>query len=116
MNYKKHLPHINVETGQSRVLNNTKLYISLLGRFQARQMVDELFKSIVENDRDEITGRAHAIKGAAANLSLPVLEELATEVEKLSKEGKAVEYMCQPLEDAVTALEDAISEITGSLD
>jgi len=98
--YEKFLPAIDVPNGLSRVMNNKKLYFTLLKNFSGRQMADELIKSIKDADFGKTAQIARTMRGTAANLGLKTLEDIAASVE-----GQATLKMdAAPL---ITALDEA---------
>jgi len=112
--YKQYLPDINVDDGAARVMNNAKLYIKLLGKFDVRTMTDELIDAIVGGDFDAVTKKAHALKGAAANLSCEVIRSVALQIEISGKECISAAIFIPELEKAATALIDAIAQLTAA--
>lgn len=74
---------VNVDDALERFMGNVSLYERMLGTFP-----DMLENSFVEpdfdcNDYGETTENAHAIKGAAGNLSISPLYEAYTEIVRL---------------------------------
>jgi len=112
MNYSELLPHIDVAEGSSRVMNNIKLYMKLLGKFQGRKMVDELQLAITTANHEEVAQSAHAIRGTAANLSFPTLLQITSEIESLAKENKDCSHLMEQLTVAINGLEDAIAKLS----
>ena len=103
-NYASYLPHINAEEGIKRIMNNKKLYISMLTRFKLDEMVAALLDAITANDAEKVVFAAHALKGAAGNLGLPTLQDYAGTLEQLAKEAKDVTDMVAGLEALVGEL------------
>lgn len=108
MEYDEYLPHINVRDGKTRVMNNLKLYTSLLGKFKARPMTEELLAAIGNSDYDTVVQRAHALRGTAGNLGFPILLEVTQQIETLAKSEQDSSHLCAPLNNAVDSLEVAI--------
>ena len=74
-------------------------------------MADNLQASITANDSGQIIQHAHALRGAAANLSLPTLYDITDEIEALAKQGQSCAGLLKPLDEIITALENAIAEL-----
>ena len=110
--YVVYLPHINVNDGKTRVMNNLSLYMRLLGKFNGRQMTDELLTAIKGGDSDKIIQGAHALRGTAGNLGFPVLLEITEKIELLCKAGEDSSHLCEPLNEAMIALDEAINKLT----
>ncbi|MCL2840478.1 MAG: Hpt domain-containing protein [Defluviitaleaceae bacterium] len=108
MEYSEYLPHINVAEGKTRVMNNLKLYTSLLGRFKGRDMTNDLLASIKDGDKIKAAQHAHALRGTAANLGFTVLYGITEEIETLCKKDEDCKHLCDALDAAMTALDDAI--------
>jgi HPt (histidine-containing phosphotransfer) domain-containing protein len=100
-NYEAYLPHINAAEGIKRIMNNKKLYITMLGRFKVRQMTDTVLEAIQAGDYEKMVFTMHAIKGTSANLGFATLSQLAAEMETLAKQKKDVSHMVPQLEDLV---------------
>ena len=106
--YSIYLPHINVNDGKSRVMGNLALYIKLLKRFDGRKMVNQLIDSILEGDVDKIIQQAHALRGAASNLSLPMLHSIVDRIEERASRGQDAIDFADQLEEAANELEKTI--------
>lgn len=109
--YAEYLPFINVQDGLGRLMNNKKLYFTLLGNFKSSKMADELIQSIEEANLSEITQKAHALKGAAANLGLTELMKVTAEIEGEVKAGNGPSISAAVLEDTVNATLNAINTL-----
>jgi len=81
--------YINIEEGTKRVMNNTKLYAKLLGKFKEDTNLKELEAAIAAGDLGKAQVSAHTLKGIAANLSLIELQKQSLEIENQIK-AKAV--------------------------
>jgi HPt (histidine-containing phosphotransfer) domain-containing protein len=79
--------YINVEEGLGRVLNNSKLYVRLLGKFKADPNLADLCDCLAAGDLEKARVCAHTLKGLAANLSLTELFERTRDLESGIKEG-----------------------------
>ena len=75
------LVFIDVEEGAKRVLNNTKLYAKLLGKFKEDKSIAELEAALANGDMEKAQASAHTLKGIAANLSLVELQKHCMEIE-----------------------------------
>jgi HPt (histidine-containing phosphotransfer) domain-containing protein len=110
--FAKFLPQVNVAEGKARVMNNLKLYITLLGRFKGRQMTDDLLLAMRQSNTAMVAQHGHALKGTAANLSFPQLIAVTSEIEELAKSGTGTSHLCDKLEETFGELDRAIKEIT----
>jgi len=86
-------------------MGNLALYIKLLKRFDGRKMVNQLIDSILEGDVDKIIQQAHALRGAASNLSLPTLHSIVDRIEESASQGQDPIGFADELEAATDALE-----------
>lgn len=101
--YADLLPVIDVADGLSRLMNNKKLYLSLLNRFTGRKMADELIQSINEGDFTKAQQAAHALKGVSANLGLSELMRIAANIEAQAKMQVESLQLIATLDQAVDA-------------
>ena len=111
MDYGKFLPNINVEEGKARIMNNMALYIKLLNKFKGRQMADNLIEAAKNGDHSAVAQHAHALRGTAANLSFPRLNDITSEIESLAKASEDSLHLTAQLDSVVTDLEAAIAEL-----
>jgi HPt (histidine-containing phosphotransfer) domain-containing protein len=81
--------YVNVEEGKKRVMNNTKLFAKLLGKFKEDNSINELEIALSKGDYEKAQASAHTLKGIAANLSLIKLHKECVEIESGIK-AKAV--------------------------
>jgi HPt (histidine-containing phosphotransfer) domain-containing protein len=81
--------YVNVEEGVKRVVNNTRLYVTLLKKFKADTNMGLIEDRLGASDFEKAQGAAHTLKGIAANLSLSELFEKVRDLEARIKE-KAV--------------------------
>jgi len=98
------MPHINATEGIKRIMNNKKLYVSMLSRFKLDEMVAALLEAIATGDHEKIVFAAHAIKGAAGNLGLPTLQACTDDIEALAKENKDTSHLTVTLDALVDEL------------
>jgi len=73
--YEPPLEYVNVEEGLGRIRGNQKIYKMLLTTFLDNDSFQQLEADIAAQKIDEAAKTAHAVKGIAANLSLPKLYE-----------------------------------------
>ena len=111
--YTQLLPHINVAEGSARVSNNLKLYKTLLGKFKARELADELITGILENNADLIAKSAHSLKGVAGNLGLKVLEEIAADLDNRIKNNQDCSDLTDRISEATDAYIKCYEELVG---
>ncbi|MDR0511534.1 MAG: Hpt domain-containing protein [Treponema sp.] len=75
------IAYIDEEDGKKRLMNNSKLYAKILAKFKSDTNLDNLLSSIADQDWEQAQAAIHAIKGVAANLSLPELFRQSLDVE-----------------------------------
>ena len=78
---------VNTEDGLKRIMNNTKLYVKLLGKFKEDVNFSTLEASLASGDNEKARTSAHTLKGIAANLSLDELHKQTLEIETQIKAG-----------------------------
>jgi HPt (histidine-containing phosphotransfer) domain-containing protein len=112
---------VDMQGGISRVMNNKKLYLSLLGRFKIKEMSDAVISGFNKGDFDETAKAAHALKGSAANLGLVKLVQAAANVEmsaknalKEEKEEANISKLTGELSEAADITQKAIEQILQS--
>jgi len=111
MDYSKYLPHVDVNDGKARIMNNMKLYTKLLSKFKGRQMTDDLIAAMEAKDMDKVGQLAHAMRGTASNLSFPTVQKIASDIEMLAKGREDAMHLAGELDVAVTKLDECIAEI-----
>jgi len=112
MDYDLFMPHINLKDGVTRVLNNEKLYLSLVKRFKGRAMTDTLLGAIESGDSNDVIQAAHALKGTAANLGFPVVYKITEDIETLAKAGEpCTDDLRDKLQEAIDNLEQALAKL-----
>jgi HPt (histidine-containing phosphotransfer) domain-containing protein len=79
--------YVNVEDGLKRIMNNTKLYVKLLGKFKEDTNLSGLESALANGDNAKAQVFAHTLKGIAANLSLIELNKQALAIEAQIKSG-----------------------------
>ena len=114
MEYSAYLPDIDVEDGKARVMQNMKLYLRLLDKFDGKKMAESVSQAVATGDVVEIVQAAHALRGTAANLGFPVVLLIAEEIEILAKSGKDCEHLLTQLEDAAVSLSASIDSLIDS--
>ncbi|MCL2010747.1 MAG: Hpt domain-containing protein [Synergistaceae bacterium] len=78
--------YVDTEKALGRIRGNMKLFKTLLTHFLAtRSQFEQLQKEIAANDREAASKTVHALKGVAANLSMPALYDLCPPFEALLK-------------------------------
>jgi HPt (histidine-containing phosphotransfer) domain-containing protein len=100
--------YINKEDGIKRVMNNTKLYAKLLGKFKTDMSVtlQDLAAAVAAQEWEKAQAAAHTIKGTSANLSLIELQKQALDVETQIK-GKSLNP--QSLENFKTCFSETLA-------
>jgi HPt (histidine-containing phosphotransfer) domain-containing protein len=79
--------YVNVSEGTKRVMNNTKLFAKLLGKFKEDKSIGELEVALNNGNIEKAQASVHTLKGIAANLSLPNLHKKCIEIESELKAG-----------------------------
>ena len=111
MNFSGLLPHVDVEEGKARVMNNLKLYVRLIGKFNADKMSDDIKQAINKNDNDAITAAAHALRGVAANLGFHKAREVAENIENAAKDRKDCTVFIAELDETIGQLKESLEVI-----
>jgi HPt (histidine-containing phosphotransfer) domain-containing protein len=78
--------YVDLEEGLKRVINNTKLYVRLLGKFKADADLEGILSTLEGGDYENAQIKAHTLKGIAANLSLKELFKHTLELETQIKQ------------------------------
>jgi HPt (histidine-containing phosphotransfer) domain-containing protein len=108
--YAAYLPDIDLKDGIGRVMNKESIYLRLLGKFKPREMVEDLIAKInAASDMDAIRNAAHALKGSAANLGMPVIVQATQLIEEDAKKGRPGAEHVGALFSALEALEAKIA-------
>lgn len=79
---------VNVDDALDRFVQNASLYERMLGSFTSMMKKMSVQPDFDCSDYDEITEKAHAIKGTTGNLSLSPLYEAYTEIVSLLRAGQ----------------------------
>ncbi|QQO08576.1 Hpt domain-containing protein [Breznakiella homolactica] len=103
--------YIYWDEGLKRVLGNKNLFIKLLKKFQDETNFEELAAAIDSNDMEDARGKAHTLKGIAANLSLNHLYLKAQELETQIKTGSVDPAMVEAVRQSFTHTLDAIDKV-----
>ncbi|MCL2016719.1 MAG: Hpt domain-containing protein [Defluviitaleaceae bacterium] len=99
---------ISLEDGLKRVVNNKKIFQTLLKKFSGRELVDKISAAIASNEPEEAMKACHALKGVAANLAMNPLAETLGKMEEQLKNGTST--LLPELEERLTAVEQEIEE------
>lgn len=94
--------YINFEEGVKRVMNNTKLYAKLLGKFQADTNLQDIETALAAGDMEKAKSAVHSLKGLAGNLSLTELFEQTKLLEAQIKAGDTAPAMLADVKDTYT--------------
>jgi HPt (histidine-containing phosphotransfer) domain-containing protein len=102
--------YIDFNDGIKRVVNNAKLYITLLTKFKTDFDIKmtELSTQLASGDMEAAQVSAHTIKGASANLSLV---ELNRQVLELETQIKARNVAPDQMGKVQTVFDETIREI-----
>ncbi|MCL1863227.1 MAG: Hpt domain-containing protein [Defluviitaleaceae bacterium] len=111
MDYSSFLPDIDVVSGKARVMDNMKLYQRLLGKFDAAKMAADVTSAVLADEYATVISAAHALRGTAANLGFPIVQEITNEIEILAKKEEDCKHLVDKLNDAISSLEGAIARL-----
>jgi HPt (histidine-containing phosphotransfer) domain-containing protein len=103
--------YINFDEGVKRVMNNTKLYVKLLGKFKTDTDFGELEGALAAGDMEKARIQAHTIKGIAANLSLTELFKQAQALESQIKTGSVAPGDIETARAAYTATVQEVDKV-----
>lgn len=106
---------LDVTTGLQRVAGNKRLYRDLLGQFAAKQKCvgEKITKALESGDHEQAERLTHSLKGAAGNLGINELFELADKLEcAIRKSHTPVEGLTEKLTSVldyqINAIESAL--------
>ncbi|MDR2210887.1 MAG: Hpt domain-containing protein [Spirochaetaceae bacterium] len=77
--------YIDQEDGKKRVVNNAKLYATLLTKFKNETRIDPIFAALDAGNYEEARELTHTLKGVTANLSIKELNAKVVELESQIK-------------------------------
>ena len=117
-------PPLIIEEALQRCMGNVQLLGQMFDKFQERstQDIKEMVKFISDQDATRLATVAHSLKGAAANLSVTRVSELASELEDvaelgdLDKASACLERLREELDHVSQAIPDAMAQIKLSQD
>jgi len=106
--------YIDQEDGKKRVMNNTKLYVKLLGKFCAETKLEPVLAALDAGSYEEAQGLVHVIKGITANLSIKDLNqkivELEAQIKAKSVDPQAVEAVKTSFAATLPVVEKVIAD------
>jgi HPt (histidine-containing phosphotransfer) domain-containing protein len=76
---------MDIKDGIGRVMNNKKLYIRLLNKFNGKAMSDDVDAAVKSGEYAKITQAAHTLKGTAVNLGFKRLAAISAAIEAKAK-------------------------------
>ena len=109
MDYARYLPYIDVNDGKTRVMDNLKLYVRLVAKFDGRKMAGEIVDAINSGDTAMVAQKSHALRGTAANLGFTQVQKIAEEIEILSKQEQDSTHLKESLNEAIESLVGAVT-------
>lgn len=97
---------VNVDEGVERLMGNSALYEKMLGSFAEMMRSAFVQPDFDISDYTEIIEKAHALKGAAGNLSITPVYEAYSEIVSLLRsnqpeQAKFVLEKIQPVQDEI---------------
>jgi len=109
--------YVDVKDGLSRIMKNKKIYARLLNSFAENPHVNELHETLARRDAVEAQKAAHTIKGVAANLSLPAVNQITADMDARLKTGDAeLQSELAQLDAAIDKTIQYISVVIENLD
>ncbi|MGL5436805.1 MAG: Hpt domain-containing protein [Lachnospiraceae bacterium] len=111
MNYDKYLPFIDVEEGVNRLMNDMRIYTTVLKKFNGEVLFHDIDTAAKEKDYPNLQLHSHTLKGTAGNLSLKRLQEIALAIESCAKEEKDPGDLITELQEVITATAAAVAEL-----
>lgn len=115
MAYEEYLPYIDVNEGVARLMNNMKIYINVLKKFNGTPLLEDIMAAASAQDFEKLQYAAHTLKGSAGNLSLKRLYELSFSIETCAKESKDPGELISELQDAVSATAAAAEKLIAEI-
>lgn len=79
---------VNTDEALTRFMNNTSLYVRMLGKFPAAAKGAKVTEAFQEKDYEKALAAAHTLKGVTGNLSLTPLFKAYTDIVALLREGQ----------------------------
>ena len=111
---------IDFQEFMKRCMGNTQVFTKILDKFQShvKEDLEKIRQSITEADADQLTLSAHALKGAAANLSAEQLRQIAYDLEKMGRSSdlKHAKDTLEKLQDEIDVCLDYIPQAGKYLD
>jgi HPt (histidine-containing phosphotransfer) domain-containing protein len=108
----EHACPLDVDDGLARAGEEMEFYRELLDLFMedVPPRVEEVRQAVTARDAARLSSAAHAIKGAAANLSAVPLRDCAFRMEMRGREGnlEGVDELLRELEDELLRLAEFI--------
>ena len=106
---------VDTEVGLKRVAGNKQLYRNLLIQFAEKQgsVAGRISKAIEDGERQDAERIAHSLKGAAGNLAMNQLFELAGDLERAIRDSKP--EAANLVEDLTLALDRQVANIRAAL-
>ena len=110
------IQYINKEKALERIRGNAKLFKTLLTHFLAtRSQFEQLQKEIEANDREAASKSVHALKGVAANLSMPALYDICPTFEALLKTDADASEILSSFNSAYEKTVESVNAILSTL-
>jgi HPt (histidine-containing phosphotransfer) domain-containing protein len=92
--------YLDMEDALKRLGGMKTIYTGLLRKFLENTAIADLQAAEQTGDATEISNAAHAIKGLAANLSLPALQTSASDLNAAIRDGEAPGALPKAVYDA----------------
>lgn len=88
---------VNTEEALKRFMNNSSLYVRMLGKYPAAAEDSAVAEKFAAKDYEAALTAAHTLKGVSGNLSLTPLFKNYSEIVALLREGKndEAEKLCE---------------------
>jgi PAS domain S-box-containing protein len=107
---------LDSKDGLFRVAGNRKLYVKLLRQFCEQQgsSVEQISSAFAAGDKAVAERLAHTLKGVAGNIGAKSIQAAAGNLEKLIREGAAVEAIESAKQQVAVALGPVVSQLQAS--
>ena len=109
--YEQYLPHIDMADGIKRVVNNKKLYLRLVGKFDGKKMIQDIVENVKAKDHTKSAHATHALRGTASNLGFTHIGNIASEIENLCKKEEDASHLLDSLIEAGDILTEKITQV-----
>ena len=109
-------PGVDLARGLRMLRNRKDRYVELLGRFSLSnaESLSAIRSNLASGDQATLARAVHSLKGAAGNLGLNALHDVAKELDELLRQAKPDEDRVRSLIDQLETNTQKLAEILGS--